>query len=174
MFLTLTCDSYGPVHDDGTPLDPASYDYVRAARDALHFAALVDRFIQNLRRALGYEAQYFGTVEPQRRLAPHLHVAIRGAVPRPVIRQVIAATYHQVWWPTTDIVVYDGDNLLVWDEHARTYLDPTTGKFCQLGMTRWMRSARAIRRGMWPGSGPSSTPRACSRDRSMPVSASGT
>jgi hypothetical protein len=128
MFLTLTCDSYGPVRDDGTPVDPASYDYVRAARDALHFAALVDRFIQNLRRALGYEAQYFGTVEPQRRLAPHLHMAIRGAVPRPVIRQVIAATYHQVWWPATDTVVYGGDALPVWDEYVRTYLDPATGE----------------------------------------------
>jgi hypothetical protein len=128
MFLTLTCDSYGPVRDDGTPVDLANYDYVRAARDALHFAALADRFIQNLRRALGYEAQYFGTVEPQRRLAPHLHVAIRGAVPRPVIRQVITATYHQVWWPATDTAVYDGDALPVWDEHARTYLDPATGE----------------------------------------------
>ena len=128
MFLTLTCDSYGAVRDDGTPVDPASYDYVRAARDALHFAALVDRFIQNLRRVLGYEAQYFGAVEPQRRLAPHLHMAIRGAVPRPVIRQVIAATYHQVWWPATGTAVYDGDDLPVWDEHARTYLDPATGE----------------------------------------------
>jgi Replication initiator protein, pSAM2 len=128
MFLTLTCDSYGPVRDDGTPVDSASYDYVRAARDALHFAALVDRFIQNLRRVLGYEAQYFGTVEPQRRLAPHLHMAIRGAVPRPVIRQVIAATYHQVWWPATDTAVYDGDDLPVWDERTCTYLDPATGE----------------------------------------------
>jgi hypothetical protein len=48
MFLTLTCDSYGKVKDDGTPVDPATYDYRRAARDALHFPALVDRFIQNL------------------------------------------------------------------------------------------------------------------------------
>ena len=39
MFLTLTCDSYGPVRDDGTPVDSATYDYVRAAQDALHFAA---------------------------------------------------------------------------------------------------------------------------------------
>ncbi|MBO0821549.1 MAG: replication initiation protein, partial [Nocardiopsaceae bacterium] len=43
MFITLTCDSYGKVGDDGTPIDPSSYDYTRAARDALHFAALFDR-----------------------------------------------------------------------------------------------------------------------------------
>ncbi len=48
MFLTLTCDSYGRVRDDGTPADPDTYDYTRAARDALHFSALTDRFIQNL------------------------------------------------------------------------------------------------------------------------------
>ena len=72
MFLTLTCPSYGRVRDDGTPADPGSYDYARAARDALHFAALFDRFMQNLRRFLGYDVQYFAAVEPQRRLAPHI------------------------------------------------------------------------------------------------------
>jgi replication initiator protein RepSA len=128
MFLTLTCDSYGKVRDDGTPADPGSYDYRRAARDALHFSALVDRFIQNLRRVLGYDAQYFGAVEPQRRLAPHLHMAIRGAIPRAVVRQVIAATYHQVWWPCADVVRYEGDHLPVWDEDLGTYLDPATGE----------------------------------------------
>jgi hypothetical protein len=128
MFLTLTCDSYGKVRDDGTPVDPNSYDYRRAARDALHFSALVDRFIQNLRRVLGYDAQYFGAVEPQRRLAPHLHMAIRGAIPRAVVRQVIAATYHQVWWPSTDVVRFGEDELPVWDEDLGTYLDPATGE----------------------------------------------
>jgi hypothetical protein len=128
MFLTLTCDSYGKVGDSGTPVDPASYDYTGAARDALHFSALTDRFIQNLRRVLGYDAQYFGAIEPQRRLAPHLHLAIRGAVPRAVVRQVIAATYHQVWWPSTETVRYDGDELPVWDEDTRTYFDPGTGE----------------------------------------------
>jgi hypothetical protein len=78
MFLTLTCDSYGKVNDDGTPADPNSYDYTRAARDAIHFASLFDRFIQNLRRVLGSEAQYFAGVEPQKRLAPHIHLAVRG------------------------------------------------------------------------------------------------
>ena len=131
MFLTLTCDSYGKVNDDGTPADPGSYDYTRAARDALHFSALVDRFIQNLRRVLGYEAQYFGGVEPQKRLAPHIHLAVRGSVPRPLLRQVLAATYHQVWWPSTDTVRFAGDQLPVWDEDSGNYLDPATGEVLQ-------------------------------------------
>jgi hypothetical protein len=37
-------------HATATPVDPDRYDYTAAARDALHFAALFDRFIQNLRR----------------------------------------------------------------------------------------------------------------------------
>jgi Replication initiator protein, pSAM2 len=131
MFLTLTCDSYGKVLDDGTPTDPGSYDYTRAARDAIHFAALFDRFIQNLRRVLGYEAQYFGGVEPQKRLAPHIHLAVRGSVPRPLLRQVLAATYHQVWWPSTDTVRFAGDQLPVWDEASGNYLDPATGELLQ-------------------------------------------
>jgi hypothetical protein len=128
MFLTLTCDSYGKVNSDGTPVDPGSYDYVRAARDALHFAALVDRFIQNLRRVLGYDVQYFAAVEPQKRLAPHIHIAIRGSIPRPLLRQVLAATYHQVWWPSTDEVRFEGEQLPVWDERRCTYVDPYTGE----------------------------------------------
>ena len=107
LFLTLTCGSYGRVDaTDGTPVDPGSYDYRAAARDAIHFAKLVDRFWQNLRRAVGFDVQYFAAVEPQRRLAPHLHAAIRGTIARAVLRTVVAATYHQVWWPHTDTIVY--------------------------------------------------------------------
>ena len=61
-----------------SPVNPSTYDYTRAARDALHFSALVDRFIQNLRRVLGYDAQYFGAVEPQRRLARDLPCSTPG------------------------------------------------------------------------------------------------
>jgi hypothetical protein len=129
MFLTLTCDTYGPVTPDGTPTDSATYDYQRAARDALHFAALFDRLVQNLRRYLGYDVQYFAAIEPQRRLAPHVHVAMRGTIRRADLRQVLAATYHQVWWPSTDIVRYEDGNLPVWHEPSRRFLDPTTGEF---------------------------------------------
>jgi Replication initiator protein, pSAM2 len=128
LFVTLTCPSYGRVREDGTPADPGTYDYQRAARDALHFAALFDRFIQNLRRFVGYDLQYFAAVEPQRRLAPHVHLAVRGTVSRADLRRVLAATYHQVWWPDTSVVRLDGDQLPVWDEQTATYLDPATGE----------------------------------------------
>jgi len=128
MFLTLTCDSYGKVGADGTPADPAAYDYQRAARDALHFAALFDRLIQNLRRFLGYDVQYFAAVEPQRRLAPHVHVAIRGTLSRNELRQVLAATYHQVWWPPADEIRFGDGGLAVWHEASGNYLDPATGE----------------------------------------------
>ena len=128
LFITLTCPSYGRVKTDGTPVDPTAYDYTRAARDALHFAALFDRFMQNLRRFVGYDVQYFAAGEPQRRLAPHVHIAMRGTVSRAELREVIAATYHQVWWPSTDAVRFDGVHLPVWDETTAAYLDPATGE----------------------------------------------
>jgi hypothetical protein len=128
LFVTLTCPSYGRVGEDGAPADPATYNYDQAARDALAFAALFDRFIQNLRRYVGYEVQYFAAVEPQRRLAPHVHIAMRGTVSRAELRRVLAATYHQVWWPTVTQVKFDGDQLPVWDEAVGSYLDPATGE----------------------------------------------
>ncbi len=70
------------------PADPDTYDYTRAARDALHFAALFDRFIQNLRRYVGYDLQYFAAIEPRRRLASHVHPAIRGTISRAELREV--------------------------------------------------------------------------------------
>jgi hypothetical protein len=127
MFITLTLPSYGRVRKDGTPVDPQSYDYHRAALDALHFPRLVDRFWQNLRRCAGYHAQYFACVEAQRRLAPHLHAAVRGVIPRAVVRQVAAATYHQLWWPQLSEPIYTGERVPVWDELAESYVDPDTG-----------------------------------------------
>jgi hypothetical protein len=124
MFVTLTCDSYGPVREDGTPRDPSTYDYRRAARDAVHFASLVDRWWQNLRRCVGWDVQYFATVEPQKRVAPHLHAAIRGSVPHEVLREVTAATYHQVWWPAHDELRYFGNRLPAWD--GGQFVDPET------------------------------------------------
>ncbi len=90
MFVTVTLPSYGRVTTPrkgmavpgaGAPLDPDTYNYRRAALDALHFPKLFDRWMQNLRRCAGYQVQYFAAIEEQRRLAPHAHVALRGAIP---------------------------------------------------------------------------------------------
>jgi hypothetical protein len=149
MLVTLTLDSHGPVHqhirrgayvlpcecgtrhaqrDDvlGTPIDPASYDYRRAALDSIHFARVLDRWWQNVRRAAGWNVQYAGAVELQRRLAPHAHFAIRGTLPRRLLRQVAAATYHQVWWPAFDRLKYTADRPPVWDVEQGAYVDPRT------------------------------------------------
>jgi len=126
-FLTLTLDSYGRVDADGAAIDPDRYDYRRAARDAIHFPALMDRFWQNTRRCVGWDVQYFGTVEPQKRGAPHFHAALRGTIPRAELRAITAATYHQVWWPAHDQLVYTGDRLPVWDTRAKAFTDPDTG-----------------------------------------------
>ncbi|MFB8007534.1 replication initiator [Nocardia sp. NPDC056000] len=139
MMVTFTMPSYGRVHrggavdrkgrscGDGSPVDPKSYDYARAARDVVHFAALVDRLMQNLRRVVGWNVQYYAVVEPQRRGAPHVHVLIRGTIPREVIKQVAAATYHQVWWPHHDEEVYGAGRMPVWDASRNTFVDPDTG-----------------------------------------------
>lgn len=133
MFITLTCDSYGRVRDDGTPVDARIYDYGRAARDAVHFAALVDRWWQNLRRVLGWNAQYFATVEPQKRAAPHLHAAVRGSIPHEVLRQVTEATYHQVWWPRHDEPVYGQGRTPRWDMELGAFVDPDS----EVPLTSW-------------------------------------
>jgi hypothetical protein len=124
MWLILTLGSYGPVRDDGTPVNPSRYDYRRAAFDAVHLPRLLDRFWQNLRRCEGWNVQYAGCVEPQRRLAPHAHFAIRGTIPREVLRTVAAATYHQVWWPSVDTQRYTRNRPPVWDEQAEAWVDP--------------------------------------------------
>ncbi|HJT02688.1 MAG TPA: replication initiator [Pseudonocardiaceae bacterium] len=126
-FLTLTLDSYGRVDTGGAAVDPDRYDYRRAARDAIHFPALLDRFWQNTRRCVGWDVQYFGTVEPQKRGAPHFHTAIRGAIPRAELRAITAATYHQVWWPPHDELIYGGQRLPRWDPRAKAFTDPDTG-----------------------------------------------
>ena len=42
---------------------------------------------------------------------------------------MLAATYHQVWWPPTDIVRYEHGNSPVWHEPSGRFLDPATGEF---------------------------------------------
>ena len=126
LFVTFTLPSYGPVRSSA-PVDHENYDYRSAARDCVHFASLVDRFMQNLRRAIGWDVQYFATVEPQKRGAPHLHVALRGSIPRKLVQHVAAATYHQVWWPHHEHQKYPLDaRQPAWDDGRGTFIDPRT------------------------------------------------
>jgi len=137
MFVTLTLGSYGKVIPGrkrvrvpgaGAPVRPADYDYRRAAVEAMFFTRLFDRWVQNLRRCAGFKVQYFGAIEPQRRMAPHIHVAMRGAIPRATIRAVTKATYLQLWWPSFDQVVYtDPDRQPWWDQSQGRYRCPETG-----------------------------------------------
>ena len=172
LFVTLTCPSYGRVGEDGAPADPATYNYDQAARDALAFAALFDRFIQNLRRYLGYDLQYFAAIEPQKRLAPHVHIAMRGTVSRAEIRRVLAATYHQVWWPDSTEVKYDGTSCRCGTSTPATTWTRPPAKSCPPGTRRWTSSATS--RTTWPGSANGSTPRASSRAPRTPPAASAT
>jgi len=137
MFLTLTLPSYGRViPGTGIPADPTRYDYHRAALDALTFPRLLDRFWQNLRRCAGYKVQYFSAIEAQRRLAPHLHAALRGAIPRATLKAVARATYYAAWWPALDRPRYQRDQPTswpVWDAAFEAYLDPSTGEI----LTPW-------------------------------------
>ena len=84
------------------------------------------KHIGGLRRAAGRNVQYFGSVEPQRRLAPHAHFAIRGTITRELIRRVAAATYHQVWWPACTERRYELDRLPQWDNDM--WRDPDSGQ----------------------------------------------
>ncbi|WP_067833345.1 replication initiator [Nocardia lijiangensis] len=143
-FNTLTVDSYGPINrvrdeetgemvSDGSPRDPDSYDYRRAARDIMHVKALFERWAQNLRRAVGWDVQYWGSVEPQKRGAPHIHLAIRGSIPTKLLYAVTAATFVNIWWPHFDHEVYTDDNMPVWDYTAGTFVDPSNGR----ALTYW-------------------------------------
>lgn len=148
LFVTLTQPSYGRVTSDGVPVDPQGYDYRRAVRDALHLGRLFDRFVQNLRRVVGWEVQYFAVIEAQRRGAPHIHLALRGTVSRKDLRQVVAATYHQVWWPPCDESEFSTSRPPVWDAATGGYVDPDTGEV----LPTWDEALDAIDAD--PGAGP--------------------
>jgi hypothetical protein len=173
MFLTLTCPSYGKVGQDGTPVDPRSYDYQRAARNALHFAALFDRFIQNLRRYTGYDLQYFAAIEPSA-ASPRTSTS-PSAAPSPGTSSVRSSPP-----PTTR----SGGPSQTSSTTAGTCrsgmstLGPsstrTPARSCQLGTGPSTPSAAMTSRGTWPGSVPGSTPKACWPDPGMPVGASAT
>jgi hypothetical protein len=62
-------------------------------------------------------------------MAPHLHLALRGAIPRQLLRTVTKATYLHLWWPRhgPEDLVYPDHHLPTWDAEHGTYRDPDTG-----------------------------------------------
>lgn len=131
MFITWTLPSHGKViPGTGIPTRPGPVRLPARRPGRAAPPKLVDRLWQKLRRCAGYKVQYFSAVEAQRRLAPHLHAAIRGAIPRKTIRQVTKATYFHLSWPAFDEVRYDTDRLPVWDREAGGYCDPDTAARC--------------------------------------------
>jgi hypothetical protein len=125
MGITLTLPSYGRALPDGTPVDPASYDYRRAARDAIHFPKLID---PGGSRTPGASSATTCSTSPASNLRsgwPHLHMAMRGTMSRAELRKVTAATYVYVWWPKPEEPFYihrEPD----WDPERGTYVDPDT------------------------------------------------
>ena len=86
MWLTSPSTLRPGPRRDGTPVNPPATTTGAPPGTPSHFPRLLDRFWQNLRRCEGWNVQYAGCVEPQRRLAPHAHFAIRGTIPRDVLR----------------------------------------------------------------------------------------
>jgi hypothetical protein len=52
---------------------------------------------------------------------------VRGVIPRRIVRQVVAGTYHQLWWPSCERPVYDEHRHPIWESWEDAYLDPDTG-----------------------------------------------
>jgi hypothetical protein len=125
----------------GVPADPAGYDYRRAAVDALHFSKLVGPVGAELAPRRRLPGAALRRRRTPRRLAPHLHTALRGAIPRTTIRAVTRGTYHQLWWPLfdDDDVVYP-DRVPVWDRDTAAYRDPDTGR----PLTTWAQALDAL------------------------------
>ncbi len=67
-------------------------------------------------------------------------MAIRGTLSRAELRQVLAATYHQVWWPPADEIRFGDGELPVWHEASGNYIDPATGEV----LSTWDQALDAI------------------------------
>jgi hypothetical protein len=73
----------------GTPIDPSTYDYERAARFNSHVSRLFTVLVQKLRRLTGQELQLVRVVEFQRRGLAHIHALVRGTIDEDTLRLAI-------------------------------------------------------------------------------------
>ncbi len=127
MFVTVTLPSYGRVTAEGVPVNPATYDYRRAALGRVALPEAGGPVLAEpapLRRLPGPVLRCRrGPTPPSpplaRRHPGHQSLAASSAAVR-------AATYHQVWWPAHDSAVYEGRRLPIWTDAG--YADPDTGE----------------------------------------------
>lgn len=73
----------------GTPIDPATYDYEKAANFNAHVTRLFTVLVQKLRRLTGQNLQLVRVVEFQRRGLAHVHALVRGAVSSEMLRLAV-------------------------------------------------------------------------------------
>jgi hypothetical protein len=129
MSITLTCPGYGRVREDGTPAHAATYHYLRAARDALHFAALFDRFVEAGRRVVPIPAMIIpvirwhlacfaqdgdeGLVFTSPRSMPLRHSQFRQRVWLPALKSAGLAEvhFHDLQHPGNTLAASAGANL---------------------------------------------------------------
>jgi hypothetical protein len=123
MFATCTLPSYGRPCLRGAEAS-RTYDYRRAALDALHFSKLCGRLWATcaVRRASTCSTSPSSRPEAG---APHLHATIRGAIPRD-LQQVVAATDYALWWPPSTSRVRRPAARV--DRPRHGYADPTPAK----------------------------------------------
>ncbi|GAB3949712.1 hypothetical protein GCM10027614_48930 [Micromonospora vulcania] len=176
MFLTLTLGSYGRVHSDGTPVDPDSYDYRRAAWDAVHFPGCS---IGSGRTCAARSAGTSNTPVPSSHNAgsPLTRTSPSGA-PSPALscgrspppRTTRCGGRPSISGSTNRAGRRSGAPTL-----AATPTRPPAG-CCRRGMTPWTWSTPTLTPNLCtsPASVPRSTPKACSLGPRTPIGASAT
>lgn len=73
----------------GTPVDPDTYDYEKAARFNSHVSRLFTVLVQKLRRLTGEALQLVRVIEFQRRGLAHVHALVRGEVSPDILRLAV-------------------------------------------------------------------------------------
>ncbi len=162
MFLTLTCDSYGKVRDDGTPLDPAAYDYQRP-----HAMPSISRPCStgSSRTCAATSATTSSTSPPSNRKNAWLRTRTsRSAAPSPgriCGRSSPPPTTRSGGPPPAPCVTATVTTCPSGMSHPATTSTPSRASCSPPGTRPSTTSARKTNPGTSPGSDPSSTPRAC-------------
>ena len=141
-------------------MDFSTYDYRRAARDALHFSKLVDRFVQNLRQAKscphGTRRWMNSTTIPKRN-----PITWSGSVDRSMPREVVAGSAdadrcvrYLAKYLTKDIAECHAAETVRQEQHVDRLLDALRFEPCSSRCSNWLRygiQPENAKAGMRPG-----------------------